>query len=358
MKMERNSLKQKIQELLDQADIQIGGKRPWDIQVYDEDLYPRILKGGLLAVGEAYMDGWWDCDALDESVDRILRVKWDLKKVLPKQLAWDILKARLINQQRKSQAYVIGERHYDTGNDLFQIMLDPRMNYSCGYWGEAKNLEEAQEAKLNLICKKLQLKPGMTILDIGCGWGSLVKYAAEKFQVKAIGITVSREQVNLAREMCQGLDIEIHFQDYRDLKGKFDAIVSVGMFEHVGYKNYREFFHVVDRCLKDDGLFLLHTIGGNQPTKSVNPWINKYIFPNGMLPSASQITRAYEGLFKLEDWHNFGVDYDQTLMAWHYNFNHHWNQIKNRYDERFRRMWNYFLLTCAGAFRAHQNQLW
>jgi cyclopropane-fatty-acyl-phospholipid synthase len=358
IEMENKSLKQNVQKLLDRADVQIDGQRPWDIRVNNEELYTRILAGGILAVGEAYMDGWWDCDALDQLIDRILRVKWDLNKILPKHLVWDVLKARLINQQRKSQAYVIGERHYDTGNELFQVMLDKRMNYSCGYWKNAKNLDKSQEDKLDLICKKLKLKPGTAVLDIGCGWGSLAKYAVEKFQSKVTGITVSKEQVRLAGEMCQGLDVEIRYQDYRDLTEKFDSIVSVGMFEHVGYKNYREFFKVVDRCLKDKGLFLLHTIGGNQPTKSVNPWINKYIFPNGMLPSASQITKSYEGLFKLEDWHNFGTHYDKTLMAWHRNFNQNWDRIRSRYDERFRRMWNYYLLTCAGAFRARQNQLW
>jgi len=356
--MENKNLKLKVQILLDRADVQIDGKRPWDIKVHNEELYERILAGGLLAAGESYMDGWWDCDSLDQLIDRILRVKLDLKKILPKHLAWDALKIKLINQQRKSKAYEIGERHYDTGNKLFQLMLDRRMNYSCGYWKNVINLDEAQEAKLALICKKLKLKPGKTILDIGCGWGSLVKYAAEEFQTKATGISVSKEQVNLAREMCKGLDVEICYQDYRDLKEQYDSIVSVGMFEHVGYKNYREFFKVVSRCLKDNGLFLLHTIGGNRPTKSVNPWINKYIFPRGMLPAASQITRAYEGLFKLEDWHSFGTHYDKTLMAWYYSFNQKWDQIKSRYDERFRRMWNYYLLTCAGAFRARQNQLW
>ncbi len=356
--MGSQTLKQKVQKLLDRADVQINGTRPWDIKVNNEQLYERILAGGMLAVGEAYMDGWWDCSALDQLTDHILRAKWDLKKILPKQLGWDVLKAKLINQQRKSRAYEIGKRHYDTGNKLFQLMLDKRMNYSCAYWKNARNLDEAQEDKLALICKKLKIKPGMTVLDIGCGWGSLAKYIAEKFQAKVTGITVSEKQVKLAREMCEGLDVEIRYQDYRDLTDKYDSIVSVGMFEHVGYKNYREFFKVVDRSLKDNGLFLLHTIGGKRPAKSVNPWINKYIFPRGMLPAASQITQNFESLFKLEDWHNFGTHYDRTLMSWYHNFNKNWDKIRNRYDERFRRMWNYYLLTCAGAFRARQNQLW
>ena len=356
--MAKKDIKQTVQELLIQGDIKINGKRPWDIQVINQDLYSRILAGGILAIGEAYVDGWWECTALDQLVDKVFKENWDTKIKISKGLLWDTIKARIINQQRKSKAYVIGERHYDTGNELFKIMLGKRLEYSCGYWKNAKTLDEAQEAKLELICEKLKLKPAMTVLDIGCGWGSLAKFAAEKYHVKVVGITVSKEQVKLARELCKGFDIEIRLQDYRDLKEKFDCIVSVGMFEHVGYKNYRQFFKVVDQCLKDDGLFLLHTIGSNKSVRFINPWINKYIFPNGMFPSATQITKAYEGIFKLEDWHNFGTHYDKTLMVWYKNFNQNWDKIKIYYDERFRRMWNYYLLTCAGVFRAHRNQLW
>ena len=356
--MSAKSTKQKIKDLLKLADVRINGDRPWDIQVHNQDFYERALAGGILAVGESYMDGWWDCEALDQSVDKIMKAQQNLKPLLPRRLAWDTFKARIINQQRKSKAYDIGERHYDTGNELFKIMLDKRMNYSCGYWKNAKTLDEAQEAKLALICKKMKLVSGMSILDIGCGWGSLAKYAAEKYHVKVTGITVSKEQVKLAKEICKDFDVEIRYQDYRDLREKFDGIVSVGMFEHVGNKNYRQFFKVVNRCLKANGLFLLHTIGGNQPFKSANPWLNKYIFPNYVLPSASKITKTYEGLFKLEDWHNFGTHYDKTLMVWHRNFNQNWDKMKSNYDERFKRMWNYYLLSCAGSFRAHQNQLW
>jgi len=356
--MIKKDIEQKIQELLSRADIQINGKRPWDIQVNNQGLYSKVLAGGILAVGEAYVDGWWDCKALDQLVDKVFKEKWDDKIKISKGFLWNTIKARIINQQRKSKAYVIGKRHYNTGNALFKIMLDERMNYSCGYWKNSKTLDEAQETKLELICKKLKLKPGMTVLDIGCGWGSLVKYAAEKYHVKGVGITISTEQVKLAKERCKGFDVEIRLQDYRDLKEKFDSVVSVGMFEHVGYKNYKQFFKVANQCLKDDGLFLLHTIGSNKSVRFVNPWINKYIFPNGMLPSAIQITKASEGIFKLEDWHNFGTHYDKTLMAWYKKINKNWDKIKIHYDQKFRRMWNYYLLTCAGAFRAHRNQLW
>ena len=357
--MKIKSMEQIVQDFLNRADVKINGKRPWDIQVNNQGLYLRVLVGGSVALGEAYIDGWWECKALDQLVDRLLRARYDIKiSRLTRYLVWNNVKARIVNQQRKSKAFIIGERHYDTGNELYGNMLDKGMNYSCGYWKDSKTLDEAQEAKLDLVCRKLNLRPGMSVLDIGCGWGSLVKFVAEKYHVKVVGITVSKEQVRLARELCKGLDIEIRLQDYRDLKEKFDRVVSVGMFEHVGYKNYRKFIKIVGRCLKNEGLFLLHTIGGNRSVVCVDSWINKYIFPNGMLPSAKQITRAYEGIFKLEDWHSFGIYYDKTLMAWHKNFNKNWDKIKINYDERFRRMWNYYLLICAGSFRAHRNQLW
>lgn len=201
-------------------------------------------------------------------------------------------------------------------------------------------------------------KPGMKVLDIGCGWGGFAKYAAEKYNVKALGITVSQEQVEFARASCQGLPVEIRLQDYRDLKEKFDGIISIGMFEHVGVRNYTTHMKVVHRCLASDGLFLLHTIAGNSSVNTTDPWINKYIFPNSMLPSAKQITSAAEGLFVLEDSHSFGPHYDNTLMAWHSNFKKNWDKIKDAYDERFCRMWTYYLLSCAGTFRSRSNQLW
>ena len=237
-------------------------------------------------------------------------------------------------------------------------MLDKGLNYYCGYWNKAKTLNDAQEAKLDLICRKIGLKSGMKVLDIGCGWGGFAKYAAEKYGANIHGITVSREQVEFANRFCQGLDVKIELKDYRDLNEKFDRIVSIGMFEHVGYRNYRTFMKVVQRCLKTEGLFLLHTIAGNTSGKSTDPWINKYIFPRSMLPSAKQITAAAEGLFVLEDWHSFGQYYDKTLMAWYNNFTKNWNKLNNTYDERFYRMWTYYLLSCAGSFRARRNQLW
>jgi len=304
------------------------------------------------------MDGWWDCQHLDEFFYQVLRSQLSSKVGRSWSLLFEVLMARAVNMQSKRKAFQIGEIHYDLGNELFTDMLDQRMVYSCAYWKDAQTLDEAQENKLDLICRKLGLRPGMRILDIGCGWGGLLKYAAEKYRVEAVGITVSKEQVEFGKAWCVGFPVEIRLQDYRDLNETFDRVVSVGMIEHVGYKNYRVYMAVVHRCLKDDGLFLLHTIGGNRSVHSVDPWMNRYIFPNGMLPSIKQLGGAIEGLFVMEDWHNFSADYDKTLMAWHGNFERNWDKLKPKYGDRFHRMWEYYLLSCAGAFRARGNQLW
>jgi cyclopropane-fatty-acyl-phospholipid synthase len=347
-----------IENLLAGADIKINGGRPWDIKVRDEEFYRAVLRGGSLAFGEGYMSKQWDCDAVDELIYRIFLHDLASKvRFTPANIAL-YLRALVSNSGRKGKAFEIGQKHYDIGNDLFKRMLDDRMTYTCGYWKNAKNLNEAQEAKLDLVCRKLGLKAGQTVLDIGCGWGSFMKFAAEKYGVHVTGVTVSKEQVDLGREMCKGLPVEFRLQDYRDIKGSFDHVVSLGMFEHVVYKNYRTYFRVVRDCLKDDGLFLLHTIGTDDPGMAVDPWINKYIFPNGKLPMATQIDVAREKLFVMEDWHNFGADYDRTLMAWFDNFDEHWPEIAPQYSETFYRMWKFYLLSCAGSFRARNIQLW
>jgi len=354
--------KQKIEKILAGIDISVDGARDWDIQVHDDRLYRRVITHGSIGLGESYMDGWWDCRELDEFFAKVLGAQLD-RKVSPKwKLAPLVAQNIFFNMQSVSRAFQVGERHYDTGNDLYKAMLDNRMVYTCGYWntpaGEAATLDEAQKNKLDLVCRKLGLRSGQKILDIGCGWGSFAKFAAEKYGVSVVGVTVSKEQVSLGEKMCNGLPVEIKLQDYRKIEGKFDHIVSLGMFEHVGYKNYRTYMEVAARSLKNGGLFLLHTIGRNTSVRGSDQWIKKYIFPNGMMPSMKQISSAIEGIFVMEDWHSFGADYDKTLMAWHKNFESRWDELKPKYDERFRRMWNYYLLACAGAFRARKLQLW
>ncbi len=353
----RGSLRRRVEELLALADVEIGGSRPWDIQVHDERLYARVMAQGTLGLGESYMDGWWDVEVLDEFFHRVLRAKLE-DRIRPLADGVRALRARAINLQRSSRAFEIGRRHYDIGNDLYRCMLDGRMMYSCGYWKDARSLDEAQEAKLDLVCRKLGLRPGMRVLDIGCGWGGAVRFAAERYGVEAVGITVSEEQVMLAREVCEGLSVEIRMQDYRELSEEFDRIFSIGMFEHVGCRNYGSYMRIVRRCLKSDGLFLLHTIGGNRSVNTTDPWMARYIFPRSVLPSARRMSEACEGVFIIEDWHNFGTDYDKTLMEWYRNFESGWGELKERYGERFRRMWTYYLLSCAGSFRARKLQLW
>ncbi len=357
--MMKSIIEKKLQSILTPLDIEINGSRPWDLQVHNAGFYERVLSGGSLALGESYMDGWWDCKALDQFFKKILDARLEKKiRINPILFLWVLLKAKVINAQTRSRAFIIGKRHYDIGNRLFSMMLDKGMNYACAFWKNAKTLDEAQEAKLDLVCRKIGLMPGMKVLDIGCGWGGFAKYAAQKYGANVYGITVSQEQVDFANKFCQGLDVKIELKDYRSLKGQFDRIVSIGMFEHVGCKNYKTFLKVVHQCLKEDGLFLLHAIARNTSVDSTDPWISKYIFPNSMLPSAKQITAASEGLFVLEDWHSFGQYYDHTLMAWHKNFTKNWARLKEAYDERFYRMWTYYLLLCAGSFRARRNQLW
>jgi len=346
------------EEILEHAGVKINGSAPWDIQVQNKQFFKRAVTESELGIGESYMEGWWAAEKIDELICKILTAKLDKKIRLKFSIMLKLFYARVFNLQSKRRAYIIGKKHYDLGNDLFQNMLDKRMNYSCAYWRNANSLDEAQENKLELICKKLYLEPGMKVLDLGCGWGAFGKYAAEKYGVEVVGITVSKEQVKLGKKLCKGLPVEFRLKDYRDIRANFDRIVSVGMIEHVGYKNYRVYFEVANRCLKDNGLFLLHTIGNIKSVNSIDPWTHKYIFPNGMLPSVTQIGKAVENLFVIEDLHNFGIDYDKTLMVWYDNFKNNWDKINHKYDERFYRMWEYFLISSAGTFRARRNQLW
>jgi cyclopropane-fatty-acyl-phospholipid synthase len=349
--------RRKVESLFRSADIRIDGARPWDVQVHDPRFFPRLLGEGSLGLGESYVDGWWESEDLVEFASRLLRAKLDRRvRSLGDLLA--VLRAKLVNLQTPRRAGEVGTVHYDIGNDLYARMLDRRMIYSCGYWTAADDLDAAQQAKLDLVFRKLGLEPGMRVLDIGCGWGGAAQYAAEQYGVEVVGVTVSREQAHLAQERCRGLPVEIRLQDYREVAGRFERIYSIGMFEHVGVKNYPAFFATVRRLLVDRGLFVLHTIGGNIPTLQCDRWVARYIFPNSVLPAPSQLSAACESHFVIEDWHNFGVDYERTLREWYRRCAAAWGELGASYGERFQRMWRYYLLTCAGAFRARDIQLW
>ena len=354
--MTQDTYTKKIAELLNHANIEINGSNSWDIQVHNSDLFKRIIGQGSLGLGEAYMDGWWDCEQLDEFFYRVLTARLQSKVTTLRDKLFYVY-AHLINRQTGKKAFEVGEQHYDVGNDLYERMLDKRMMYSCGYWQDAGNLDQAQEHKLELICRKLKLKPGMKVLDIGCGWGGAARYMAEHYDVEVVGVSVSKEQIALANQLSDGLNVRYEFADYRDLNEEFDRIYSIGMFEHVGFKNYETYFQVANRCLKNGGLFLLHTIGFQFTSEKVDPWIERYIFPNSILPSVELIGKHSGPYFKIEDWHNFGPDYTKTLMAWDKNARNAWQDLP-AYDEEFQRMWHYYLMACAGSFRACNNHLW
>jgi cyclopropane-fatty-acyl-phospholipid synthase len=349
--------KKEIQKILDVADIKIDGNNPWDIQVKNPKLYSRVLSGGSLAFGEAYMDGWWEVERLDEFFSKLFAARLD-KKIITAGIVFEVIKSKLTNNQTFNKSKQVAEQHYDLGNSFYEKMLDKNMQYTCGYWKTANNLAQAQEDKLKLICNKLQLKKGDKVLELGCGWGGFAKFAAKNYGCHVTAYNISKEQVEFAREKCKSLPVEIVHKDYRLAEGVYDAVVSVGLCEHVGHKNYRVFMEVVHRCLKDKGLFLLHTIGKDESAVVTDPWISKYIFPNSMLPSCRQLMEASEKLFIMEDWHNIGTNYDKTLMAWHSNFEENWHLFKAKYGDRFYRMWRYYLLSCAGLFRARRAQLW
>lgn len=366
-----NAYESRFRTLLDSAGITVGGPHAYDVHVHDPRAYRRCLAGGAIGLGESYMDGWWDCDALDEAFALILRSGLRNRVRITPSMAFDAMREALPNlpyvipglrplTARLRSFRRTAETHYEVGNEFYRRLLDERMIYSCGYWSSARSLADAQLAKLDLACRKLKLEPGMTVLDIGCGWGSFARYAAETYAVTVVGVTISRAQMELAKERCAHLPVEIHLADYREIDGTFDRIVSFGMFEHVGRANFRRYLKIAEEHLVQDGLFLLETIGSDRSRLPCNPWFQKYIFqaPTSMFPSISELAGAAEGLFVVEDWHNFGFDYAATLLGWNANLANNREWIIESYGEPFYRMWRFYLLSCAGAFASRSYQMW
>jgi len=357
LQLESGRFRARLERLFAGCGVQIDGPNAWDIQVHHGKFFARVLANGSLGLGESYMDGWWDVRDLDGFIYRLLAANLDEKvKTWRDVLAWLI--ASLVNLQRRTRAFEVGERHYDLGNEFYEAMLDRRMMYSCAYWDHAHDLDRAQEAKLALTLGKLGLEPGQRVLDVGCGWGGALRYAVEKYGVVGVGVTVAREQAAYARAASQGMPIAIRVQDYRDMHERFDHVFSIGMFEHVGVRNYRRYMQVVRRCLYPGGRFLLHTIGKRQASNHTDPWINRYIFPNSMIPSRGQIEHAISGIFTVSGWQDIGAHYERTLLAWRANFERSWARMAAKYDERFRRMWHYYLSASAAAFRARKLEVW
>ncbi|HVF68968.1 MAG TPA: cyclopropane fatty acyl phospholipid synthase [Xanthomonadales bacterium] len=368
-----NKAEKELRKLFKIAGINVNGKNPWDIKVHNKRFFKRTLTDGPLGFGESYMDGDWDSEQLDETVARIQRAALGdkIKKNLP--LILFLAKSKFIDVATIKKSYVVGRVHYGVGNELYERMLDRDMNYTCGYWKglgdintawkNPKNLDKAEAAKLDLICRKLHLKPGMKVFDVGCGFGNFARFAAANYKVKVVGITITKEQAELARIRCKGLPVDIRLEDYREMKPeKFDRIVAIGMVEHVTHKHYEKFMQIMDSFLKPDGLFMIHTIGSPVSTTHADPWTEKYLFPNSHLASIAQIAKAAENKFLIEDLQNFGAYYYPTLMSWDRNFDKSWKELKRlypeKYDDRFYRMWKLYLLGSAGGFKARLMQLW
>ncbi|MFZ2226906.1 MAG: cyclopropane fatty acyl phospholipid synthase [Candidatus Nanopelagicaceae bacterium] len=342
--------------LLDEAKVPVNSNELWSIQVRDERLWDRVIAQHELGLGEAYIDGWWDCEQVDEALTRLVEID-AVSTIKPTPIiVAHAAKSIISNRQTKAKAALNAQHHYDIGNDLYTRMLDKELLYSCGYWENASSLDEAQFAKMDMICQKLQLKPGMQLLDIGSGWGGFLRHAVKNYGVVGTGISLSTEQIKLANERSQGLSVKFIKMDYRDLAGKFDRIVSIGMMEHVGPKNLNKFFAKCDDLLADDGMMLHHTISSLRSGNHTDPFFDRYIFPGGVIPSLARISKATEKKWVIEDVHNFGPDYDRTLMQWYKNINSHWSEIP-QYDDHFKRMWNYYLLASAAGFRARSLQL-
>jgi cyclopropane-fatty-acyl-phospholipid synthase len=347
---------QLMRDMLARAGVTVGGTEPWDVQIHDPRVYMRVLREGTMGVGDSYVDGWWDSPALDQMLERLIRARIDQELRQSWVLAAHVVRARLFNRQA-SRAFEVGERHYDVGNDLYEAMLGPRMMYTCAYWKDADTLDAAQEAKLDLVCRKIGLRAGMRVLDLGCGWGGFAAFAAERYGANVVGYTVSRQQVAFAAERYAGLSVEIRHDDYRNATGTYDAVVSIGLMEHVGPKNHRAYMEQAARCLVPGGIAFIHTISGAKARNQIDPWFEKHIFPNAVIPTLGQLATSMEEILVPEDVQNIGPHYDRTLMAWWEKFEAAWPRLRERYGDRFYRMWKYYLLTSAAEFRARQHNL-
>ncbi len=348
-----------VEEMVHGAGIEVGT----EMIVNDPSLWSEWASGSVLAIGETYMQGKWDAPRLDQVMAKLASMPAaDKRKIFSSWRAKALLALNAaFNPQRRSRERKVIDEHYELGTDFFRSWLDENMQYTCGFWKDATTLDEAQLSKMRLIGEKLNLRPGMRVLDIGCGWGGLGRFLIREYGVDVTGVTISETQAQFCRDAAVAENMKESFEvvekSYRDVSGKWDRITVVGMLEHVGPKNYSHFFDRCYRSLTDNGLMLLHVIGSNMSQEILrDEWTTKYIFANGTLPSIAQIAKTVEKKLVIEDLQNCGPDYDRTLMAWYDNF----QKVKGDLDlhPTFIRMWEFFLLYSAAGFRERKTQLW
>lgn len=343
------------------------------IVVHDPRFYRRTVLASTLGLADAYANRDFETPDLETLLTllaahaRNAREKAFAEDRLPPMqhpLAWWLqVLCRSTDQQSPRRSKRVGRNHYDLSVSMYERMLGPSMAYSCGYWNEdARNLDEAQFNKYELLCRKLGLKRGMRILEIGCGWGGFAAYAIKKYDVTVVGVSISKRQIAYIQsrhaELCEAGALDVRFMDYRDIPRDFpeafDAAVSIGMFEHVGPRHYDAYMRVAWRALKPGGKFLLHTIVGNG---GIDPFVWYRVFIGGVLPMEWQVARVAKRYFVLENLENFGYDYYLTLNAWRENYKKAYQQLNESPDERESRFWEFYLTFCAVLFKVRLLQL-
>jgi cyclopropane-fatty-acyl-phospholipid synthase len=350
--MNSENAEARVRDLLARAGVAVDGGRPWDIRVANPAFYRRALDGGSLAVGEAYADGWWEAERLDEFFHRVFKAGLHERLAPSPWSGWRSLAGRLFGRRGRTHAPEA------LGSDVFRAMLGRRMSGACAYWKDARALDDADEAALELACRKLELKAGMSVLDMGSGWGAFARYAAERHGVSVVGVDISQERVQLARELCKGLPVALRVQDYEEVRGRFDRVVSLGLMEHAGAGSCRAVMAAAARCLKADGVALIHTAARNRAAGPRERWPAAGVLLEDGAPALSRLAAAAEGLFVIEDVHNLGTHYAPTLLAWHENLARRWPGLSGRYGDRLYRTLTFGLLSTAGRFRARQGQLY
>lgn len=336
--------------LLREANIEPNGASPWDPQIKDERFYRTVLLRGSVGLGDAYLNGWWECADISGFILRIIKSGIHLR--VPRvDIFLRRLRFGLIDAQNRIRSKRVAELHYDEDPYIFEVMLGSTNSYTCARWKGVITLDAAQQQKMDLLCKKAGLSSGMTVLDIGSGWGGFLAYAAERYQVRGIGLTISKTQLDYARKRYGNLPVEFRLQDYRDFVGGVDAVVSICVIEHVGSDHYREYFQKVRETLtREDGFFAMQCILACDTQARMDPWTEKHIFPNGILPTLERIENAVEGILHIVDREFFRDDYVRTFSAWYENLVRNKNAIIARCGVRYFRKYEYYLCLYIAGF--------